>query len=290
MAKGVFITKVDPTYDDLPETQYHFPHTYLRQAEQMVGDWIVYYEPRRNGGRQVYFATARVTRIAPDPKVPDHYYARMSDYLEFPNPVPFRSGDTFPESGLRNPNGSVNLGLFQRAVHQLPDDEYLTIVRLGMAESVVPGEDLLEHLLVAEPEADYGRRTVERLVNRPLRDAAFQKVVRQAYDSTCAFTGIRLMNGGGHCEIEAAHIRPVEKAGPDSPRNGMALSRTVHWMFDRGVISMEDDGRILMAKKLIPEPMLRALNPEGLARLPSNRLLRPHPQFLRFHRETVFKG
>lgn len=290
MAKGVFITKVDPTYDDLPETQYHFPRTYLRQAEQMIGDWIVYYEPRRNGGRQVYFATARITRIDPDPKVPEHYYARMADYLEFPSAVPFRSGDTFPESGLRNPDGSVNLGLFQRAIHQLPDTEYLTMVQMGMAEGLLPQDDPLGQLLAAEPEADYGRKTVDRLVTRPLRDAAFQKVVRQAYDSTCAFTGIRLVNGGGRCEVEAAHIRPVEKAGPDSPRNGMALSRTVHWMFDRGVVSLQDDGHILIARKLVPEPMQRAFNPDGFARLPANHLLRPHPQFLRFHRETVFKG
>ena len=40
-----------------------------------MGDWIVYYEPRRisgdvlsRGGRQAYFATARVESIAPDPR------------------------------------------------------------------------------------------------------------------------------------------------------------------------------------------------------------------------------
>ncbi len=38
--KGVFTTKVVPEYDDLPERQYHFPRTYLRQAERCVGDWI----------------------------------------------------------------------------------------------------------------------------------------------------------------------------------------------------------------------------------------------------------
>src|SRR5580704_3343247 len=75
--KAVFTTKVSPTYDDLPEERYHFPRTYLRQAEQAIGDWIVYYEPRRvtgdlssRGGRQAYFATAKVDRIEPDPAKP----------------------------------------------------------------------------------------------------------------------------------------------------------------------------------------------------------------------------
>ncbi|HXA22729.1 MAG TPA: hypothetical protein VNW90_10535 [Acetobacteraceae bacterium] len=42
MAKAIFTTKVDPTYDDLPEFRYHFPRTYLRAVEATVGDWIIY--------------------------------------------------------------------------------------------------------------------------------------------------------------------------------------------------------------------------------------------------------
>ena len=76
--KGVFTTRVIPDYDDLPERQYHFPRNYLRQVERCVGDWIVYYEPRRSsgdqpGGRQVYFATAQITGVRPDPAKPDHF-------------------------------------------------------------------------------------------------------------------------------------------------------------------------------------------------------------------------
>ena len=65
--KGIFTTKPFSSYDDLPETRYHFPKTYLNQVQRTGGDWIVYYEPRRSsvepssrGGRQGYFATARV--------------------------------------------------------------------------------------------------------------------------------------------------------------------------------------------------------------------------------------
>ena len=47
MAKAVLTTKVDPSYDDLPEDRYHFPRRYLNAAREALGDWIVYYEPRR---------------------------------------------------------------------------------------------------------------------------------------------------------------------------------------------------------------------------------------------------
>ena len=36
MAKAIFTTKVNPTYDDLPEVRYHFPKTYLNQAQATV--------------------------------------------------------------------------------------------------------------------------------------------------------------------------------------------------------------------------------------------------------------
>lgn len=290
MAKAVFITRVDPDYDDLPEARYHFPKTYLKAARESVGDWILYYEPRRNGGRQVYFATARVQGIDPDPDQRDHFYARVSDYLEFPAPVPYEINGQFFESRLRREDGTVNLGLFRRSVHHLSDAEYLAIVQVGMAGERLHTSIGGETPEAAEPEADYGRPLLERLVARPYRDAAFQRVVRGAYDSACALTGLRLINGGGKCEIEAAHIKPVEDFGPDSPRNGLALCRTLHWMFDRGVLSLDDDGKVLMARKLVPDEARRMLNPDGYARLPENRLLRPHSQFLRYHRENVFKG
>jgi putative restriction endonuclease len=102
-------------------------------------------------------------------------------------------------------------------------------------------------------------------------------------------TGLKLINGGGRCEIEAAHIRPVEDGGPDSPRNGIALSRTIHWMFDRHFLSISDTGEILVAKKFVPEQIRKMLNNDGKIRVPSSPSYQPHPVFLKYHRD-LFKG
>ncbi len=273
MAKGVFMSGVNPSYDDLPEVRYHFPVTYLNKARECVGDWILYYEPRRNGGRMCYFATARVDRIELDPVHPNHYYAFVTDYLEFPSAVPYRDDDHFHESSLRKADGSVNKGMLGRAVHHLHEHEYRFIVRLGM-------DTALDEETIHAPE----------IITRRSRDRAFSQIVRTTYDSSCAFTGLRLLNGGGSCEIEAAHVRAVAEHGPDSIRNGVAMSRTLHWSFDHGILSLEDDGRILIAEGLLPEQLSRLINPDGYAHLPDNPALRPHPQFLRFHREHRFCG
>ncbi len=300
MVKAVFTTKVDPTYDNLPEFRYHFPKTYLRAAEQAVGDWIIYYEPRRTsgdpssrGGRQSYFATARVTAIEQDPSKPDHYYVFVADYLEFDNAVPFRQGGYYYEGALRREDGGTNKGAFGRAVRLVPDQEYDLILQAGFATALYRSTETLGAHLGAgltEEQEIFERTIIEHVVAQPFRDAAFARHVKTAYENTCAVTGIKLINGGGRAEVQAAHIRPVAADGPDSVRNGMALSSTIHWMFDRGMISVDDDYTILTAHERVPDTVGRLINTDGYLRLPPRPELRPHPQFLRYHRDEVFKG
>lgn len=301
MPKAIFTTKADPTYDDLPEERYHFPRTYLRQVESVRGDWIVYYEPRRSsgdlssrGGRQSYFATARVDRIEPDPARADHYYAFVSGFLEFDRPVPFREGARYFEAGLERTDGKTNKGAFGRAVRQVSDTEYDLILQAGFVRTLgefigLPEVDPMTSGFGEEPVA-FPRPVIEQIVRRPFREAAFAVRVKDVYENTCAMTGLKIINGGGRAEVQAAHIRPVAHDGPDSIRNGLALSGTVHWMFDRGLISVDDDWRILVAKDRLPDTITRLLREDRRVLPPKQAGLQPHASFLRYHRERIFKG
>jgi putative restriction endonuclease len=299
MSKAVFTTKVDPTYDDLPEFRYHFPQTYRRAVEAAVGDWIIYYEPRRStgelssrGGRQSYFATARVTAMQPDPTLPGHFYAFVEDFLEFPRAVPFKEEDTYFEAALCRNDGGTSKGAFGRAVWLISDSEYASILTAASVGLFAPSANLQTAQLqeLSEEQAIFERPIIERITNRPFREAAFSSAVRAAYSNTCAMTGLRIINGGGRPEVQAAHIRPVAFSGPDSVRNGIALSGTIHWMFDRGLLSLDDDLTILMAKDKVPDTVRRLIGPETKLRFPSRPEYRPHPQFLAYHRNTVFRG
>lgn len=301
MPKAIFTTKADPTYDDLPEERYHFPRTYLRQVEAARGDWIIYYEPRRRsgdlssrGGRQSYFATARVDRIEPDPVRIDHFYAFVSEFLEFDRPVPFRDGARYFEAGLERGDGKTNKGAFGRAVRAVSDAEYDLILQAGFTRTLGEFSQSVQ-AQPNSPEIDeapalYHRPVVEQVIRRPFREAAFAAQVKEAYDNTCAMTGLKIINGGGRAEVQAAHIRPVAHEGPDSVRNGLALSGTVHWMFDRGLITVDDDWSILIAKDRLPDTITRLLREDRRILPPRQSSLQPHVQFLRYHRERIFKG
>jgi putative restriction endonuclease len=302
MTKAVLTTKVDPSYDDLPEHRYHFPRTYLRQVEAAQGDWVVYYEPRRSsadpssrGGRQAYFATARIASVMADPTTPDHFYALVDFYLDFPRPVPFREGGSYYEAGLQRADGGTSKGAFGRAVRMLPDAEYERIIQaafttLLLRPDAASAQPTREIAGFAHEQEAFQRPIIERVVARPFREAAFAGSVKSAYSDTCAFTGLRIINGGGRSEVQAAHIRPVAADGPDSLRNGLALCSTFHWMFDRGLISIADDHQLLLAKGAVPPAAERLINPDRILLAPRRADQAPHPVFLRWHRDNVFKG
>ena len=72
--KGVLVTGSHSIYGDQPKDFYRFPPNNLSAARRMVGQWIVYLEPRRAGG-QGYFAVAQMERIEPDPTTPGMHLA-----------------------------------------------------------------------------------------------------------------------------------------------------------------------------------------------------------------------
>ena len=291
MEKAVFTTKITPSYKDLPELMYHFPKTYLRQATAAIGDWILYYEPRREdsspagrAGRQCYFATARVTNIKEDPALKGHYYAFIENYVEFSTPVPFKIGTHYFESGLKKADGTTNKGAFGRAVRNIPDEEYQEIVATGLGKV----EQEVAQMVAEETlEFNVQRPIIQQLVERPFREVIFSRIVKEEYNMTCAMTGISIKDEKGKWEVEAAHIKPVKFNGPDSVRNGIALSRTFHWMFDYGLISVADNNEILV-KEIVPDRVRQLINKDLKVRIPANPNAMPHPEFLRFHRESIY--
>ena len=301
MPNAVFTASENTDYDDRIEDRYHFPESYLRQVKAAVGDWVLYYEPRRSTGpnKQCYFAMAQVRSVEPDLQRPGHYYAKMGGFIRFLNAIPFRVGEYYYEAKLRKADGSTNKGAFGRAVREIPQQELINIVQAGMRAERLPWEDEIsldtpEPQIITpelnEPPAEYKPRdVVATLVNRKVRDAAFRRQVRDAYQNRCAVTGLKLINGGGRPEVQAAHIRPVEQNGPDTVRNGVALTGTAHWLFDRGLITFSDDHKIILSPHGVPDDMDRLIVPDRKLQGPYDDACKPHPTYLAYHRENIFK-
>lgn len=295
--KAIFDTKARSTYDDKIFQYYHFPSRYLNVAEQCVNDWIIYREPRADGGSLAYFATAKIDRIVPDNEMPNHFYALMSDYFHFDDPVPWTFKNRYWEEDLRAIE-TAQVGVFMRgrSIRSINNFDFQRIVSTGLKHTLGTNEMLNGEFTTSgfsELSLDFSndvREITEILVDRKIRDASFRRNVLNAYEGKCSFTGLKILDRNGFSEVQAAHIRPVADSGPDILRNGLALSSTAHWMFDRHLLSLTDDYRLLIAKSQIPDRYLQLLTkPQQQVHLPTDEKLRPSRTFIQEHRSVFLQ-
>lgn len=299
MAFAIFMHRSDSIYDDVPSERYQFPKQYLTRVQECIGDWIVYLEPSKVKETKGYFAVAKVQDVIPDPRLPKMFIAIIEPgtYLDFGDPVPFRNTNGIVERGLLNDHGKLS-GRAQAAVRLLSPSDFNRIIDLGLSKddsilprtgdtSTQPGFE--EAAAMFDPELPRNRES--QLVNRTIRDRNFRKNVLRAYSDRCAITGLRLINGGGRAEVEAAHIKPVQHNGPDIVSNGIALSGTAHWMFDRGLVSLSDELTVLVSRQSNDIETIRSMiNDSGKLLVPERLANKPRPEYITWHRENCFKN
>ena len=118
----------------------------------------------------------------------------------------------------------------------------------------------------------------------------FRQIVLNAYDGCCCVTGLPVRE-----LLVASHILPwglflTERL---NHRNGLSLSRLHDGAFDRGLMTLDEDFRVVLSKNLksaLPNDAVKAsfVAYEGKRiRLPSE-AEPPDAKFLTFHREKIF--
>jgi putative restriction endonuclease len=120
------------------------------------------------------------------------------------------------------------------------------------------------------------------------RSARFQVRVVDDYFHTCALTGYRCFTTDGASIVDAAHIEPWAETGNDDLANGLALSKSAHWMFDAGLWTVDDDLRVVVNAARFVEAGPDALQLRAAAGRPLHfdpqARLRPAVERLRRHR------
>ncbi len=138
----------------------------------------------------------------------------------------------------------------------------------------------------ADPENLYG---TEYLTKARLGQGAFRVLVTDAYSRRCAVTGERTLPA-----LEAAHIKPFSKTGPNLTSNGLLLRSDLHKLFDQGYISVTPALYVEVSRKIKEEfengRDYYAFHGEKLAVFPSIPNERPASHFLEWHNNNVYLG
>lgn len=125
------------------------------------------------------------------------------------------------------------------------------------------------------------------IIHPRLGQGTFRISVTDAYGRACAVTGEHSLPA-----LEAAHIRAYSESGPHEISNGLLLRADIHRLFDQGYVTVTPDLRFAVSQKLREDFQNgRTYYPlhDTELRPPTDLLQRPHPEFLEWHNEHVFR-
>ena len=126
---------------------------------------------------------------------------------------------------------------------------------------------------------------VERLVVERVGQQIFRDGLLEYWQGRCAITGLAVPE-----LLRASHIKPWAECATDAERldvfNGLLLAPNLDAAFDRGFITVTENGKVLVSEQL-GDSDRRALGLDTPLRVSS--LDDGHQAYLLFHRERVFK-
>lgn len=150
----------------------------------------------------------------------------------------------------------------------------------------------VQALVLNDPEVHYKPVSIQTEEDVFVRSGLFKRYIPQLYQDTCAMTGMRMRSTFKYNFIDACHIVPFAVTHDDKVTNGIALCPNLHRAFDRGLVSVDSDYRILISSHIEED----TTHPYSVGRLEGNPIVLPeqsryHPsqENLEWHRREVFK-
>lgn len=151
----------------------------------------------------------------------------------------------------------------------------------------------VQALVLNSPEVRYKRVSIETEEDVYVRSGLFKRYIPQLYQDTCAMTGMLMRSTFKYNFIDACHIVPFAVTHDDKVTNGIALCPNLHRAFDRGLVSVDEEYRILVSTNIDEDTAhpysLTGLEGKSIV-LPKQSQYRPSQDNLGWHRREVFKG
>ena len=191
-------------------------------------------------------------------------------------------------SPIRN-NGYGNQAIYLTEISEALGNELLRICELTRNSTT---DSLQQSSVRIEEEAEERRierkaipRTQKQQLIKARRGQGIFRIRVGRIEQRCRLTRLE-----DKSLLIASHIKPWRKSTDEEKLdkyNGLLLSPHVDKLFDSGLISFADDGRILCANAAIRKAMrCWGLDPEGNA----GEFSKAQRKYLLYHRQHIFKG
>jgi len=179
-----------------------------------------------------------------------------------------------------------------RGAHALFEQEldFINVVEEVQADILVPEE--VKKTIQAQDEElkdEIGESSIEQIEQSRganlFNSSSFRDFVLLGYQGRCAITN-EVISYERLNNLEAAHIKPKAHTGSFLPCNGIAMSRDMHWAFDKGMFTINEDYRVQVHDD-IRETCLNKYHNQIIS-LPKDDFFKPEKLFLAYHQSNIF--
>ena len=144
----------------------------------------------------------------------------------------------------------IDAGENPRTLMQFARIEPARYVEYLDAEVARPNATSSEEKDIAEIRADQSLSETQkkRLIDARLGQGKFRDDLRKRWDDACAVTGLRVLE-----VLKASHIHPWKHSTNDErldPANGLLLEANLDSLFDKYLISFQDDGQMIIVTNI----------------------------------------
>ena len=178
-------------------------------------------------------------------------------------------------------------------------DQYFPNHKINLKDSSYEQQkhfDDIEGMILHDSPEQYKSEIKKLMVEKNdeeifIRGSLFKREIPKIYNYTCCISGMKIDATINVSMVDACHIVPFSESYNDTISNGIALCPNLHRAFDRGLIAIDDDYKVIISRNF------REINSdysiqkfEGkVILLPKEREYFPLRENLGWHRDKVFK-
>ena len=184
----------------------------------------------------------------------------------------------------------------REVIRQTLIDTYFTDFKADIESLITEGQQIGEYRQALLQQVEQTFSSLQSLAptesENPIRRAGFRQAIMRIYDYTCVVCQLYVLTLDGESVTEAAHIIPFNISGNNDVRNGISLCQLHHWSFDRGLISVDRNYKVIVSNLMLErgptEWLLTTMRGKPIL-LPEYDALYPAQEALAWHREEIFK-
>lgn len=156
--------------------------------------------------------------------------------------------------------------------------------------------DDIEGKILREDAAEY-RKEIKRLMQQQneeeifLRGSLFKREVPKIYNNTCCISGMKIDATISVSMVDACHIVPFSESYDDTITNGIALCPNLHRAFDRGLIAIDSNYKVVVSKTFKEDETNYSIKVFEMRQiiLPKQKVFYPAAENFNWHLKNIFK-